>query len=137
MLILISNTKKFIQDYNSHPQKKQRYPILKSQRLQKKVDPIGKSTQREEITLQLSTLSGKNRTQREEITLQLSTLSGKNHTQSTRYQTHADDPLWIKSHAKYVKHLLVTTLSFYEWVEGRPFPPNYLNVSIYQFRNIK
>ena len=37
--------------------------ILKSHRLQKKVDPNGKSTQREEITLKLSTLSGMNRTQ--------------------------------------------------------------------------
>ena len=52
-------------------------PILKSHRLQEKVDPNGKSTQREEITLKLSTLSGKNR------------------TQSIRYQTRADDPLFL------------------------------------------
>ena len=87
-------------------------PILKSQRLQKKFAPPGKSTQREDITWGLSTLSVINHTQRkryqthvvdpplpgintqrEDITRGLSTLFAVNHTQRKRYQTHVVDPI--------------------------------------------
>ena len=68
-------------------------PILKSQRLQKKFAPPGKSTQRKRYQTRVvdPPLTGIN-TQREDITQGLSTLHAVNHTQRKRYQTHFVDP---------------------------------------------